>query len=215
MSPQRRRQLTFFLIIGIALLAILLGFLYSRLVAPVQSAKAAATATSVSFYATVEAATGPDAIEVNGIPYVSMQPYTWDGLRIDIERVDYDAWPLVHLANQFNKEPPPGRRMIMITLRITSLVAEERLFISGSRFRLVGEKQEPYTTFDDRSYCGVIPEPLEGEIAPGESLRGNICFVAPADEKRFLLEYDSHRYDKGPVYFMLPGGSSASSQEGM
>jgi hypothetical protein len=194
----------FFTIIGLTMtfigLVAGLGRLFDR---PVLSPDAQATATVASFFATVEAETGANAIEMSGLPDVSLGNHTWDGLAFDIQ-VNYDAWPLVKLENQFNSPPQEGKRMIMVTLAATNIVGGDAVPLAASNFHIVGEYNIPYSPYATDTRCGVIPERLSGKIKPGETIRGNICIQVPIAEGGLVLVYDGYGSDHPKMFFLLP-----------
>jgi len=196
----RRTQIRFFAIVGGTAALIFVVLLVNRLwIQPNQTPEAVATAVS----ATQTAVAGSQTIEWLGIPNVTLGDMTQDGLRIEILRINNDAWPLVRLENQFNEEPPADKRMLMLTLRVTNVSAEGEANIRESLFRIIDEQLQPYTTFDPETRCGVIPEPLEGTVAQGESVTGNICVEVPATAQQFVLEYRPLTANQSPTFFRV------------
>ena len=201
----RKQRMLFFAIIGATMIFIgAIAGLNQLLSRPAASPDAPVTVTAIPFLATVVAENGVDAIELSGIPNVSLGNHTWDGLEFDFQQVNFDAWPLVKLENQFNDPPQEGKRMIMVTLVATNVAGEEPVSLSSSNFRMVGEYQTPYSSFGEDTRCGVVPESLSGEVKPGETLQGNICVQVPIREKGLVLVYDGYGVDIPKVYFALP-----------
>ena len=200
----RKQRALFFAIIGITMIFIgVVAGLNMLLTRPAPPPDTPATATAIPFLSTVTAETGADAIELSGIPNVSLGKHTWDGLEFDFE-VNYDAWPLIKLENQFNAPPQEGKRMIMVTLVATNVAGEESITLSDSNFRILGEYQTPYSAFGDDTRCGVTPEDLFGKVKPGETIKGNICIQVPTKERGLVLVYDGYGADNPNVYFALP-----------
>jgi len=200
----RRQRFLFFAIIGITMIFIgVVAGLNMLLARPAPPPDTPATATAIPFLATVTAETGADAIELSGIPNVSLGNHTWDGLEFDFQ-VNYDAWPLIKLENQFNDPPQEGKRMIMVTLAVTNVAGEESVTLSDANFRILGEYQTPYSTFGNSTRCGVAPDDLFGKVKPGETMKGNICIQVPAREQGLVLVYDGRGADNPNVYFALP-----------
>jgi hypothetical protein len=131
---------------------------------------------------------------------------TWEGLQIDIMTIYNDAWPLVKTQNQYNDPPLSGRRMLMITVKVTDVEGpgDEYLRLDASDFRLIGSRNEVYTTWGDETSCGVVPDELDGVVAQGIFLEGNICFQVPLDENNFQLIYEQQVADYPAVYISLP-----------
>jgi len=202
----RRQRFLFFAIIGITMIFIgVVAGLNMLLIRPAAPPDAPATTTAISFRATVVAETGADAIELSGIPNVSLGNHTWDGLEFDFQ-VNHDAWPLIKLENQFNDPPQEGKRMIMVTLAATNVAGVDSVSLSTSNFRIVGEYQTPYSPYSDDSRCGVVPENLADKVKPGETVKGNICIQVPSSEAGLVLVYDGAGSAHPKMYFALPEG---------
>lgn len=199
-----KQRVLFFAIIGVTMIFIgVVAGLNSLLSRPAAPPDSPATATAIPFMATVQAENGTDAIALSGIPNVSLGNHTWNGLEFDFQ-VNYDAWPIIKLENQFNSPPQEGKRMIMVTLVATNVAGEESITLSDTNFRIVGEYQTPYSTFEPDTRCGVTPEDLFGKVKPGETIKGNICIQVPTSEDGLVLVYDGYGADNPKVYFALP-----------
>ena len=120
-------------------------------------------------------------------------------------QVNYDAWPIVKLENQFNSPPKEDKRMVMVTLTATNVAGDNPTTLSASNFCIMGEYQTPYSPFDADTRCGVVPERLFGKIRPGETIRGNVCIQVPINEGGLVLVYDGYGSDNPKMYFLLPG----------
>lgn len=45
-----------------------------------------------------------------------------------------------------------------------------------------------YEAYDDKSFCpGILPDRLQGNLFPGGSTEGDVCFQVPADETGLIL----------------------------
>jgi hypothetical protein len=120
-----------------------------------------------------------------------------DGWQITVVDFNPHAWPVVQAENQFNDPPAPGSRMVMVRVAVTDAVAEdEPAWISDAEFYLVGSKNVLYSTFGEKSRCGVIPDSLAAELFRGGTAQGNVCFEIPSDEVdlRLLYEYAWDEY---------------------
>jgi len=135
-------------------------------------------------------------------PVTTAGDLTWNGLKIEIADIDYQAWPLIKAQNSNNEPPLEGMTMILISVRVTNVGGdpEEPVALDRSDFQLVGERNAIYQTF--RMSCGVVPDDLDGLVPLGGSMDGKICFQAPADEGGFELIYET--IDVPAVYFQLP-----------
>jgi len=127
---------------------------------------------------------------------------TWNGLQIDISGINYEAWPLIEAQNSNNEPPLKGMTMLMITARVTNIDGkpEEPIQLDASDFQLIGDRNTPYETF--QVSCGVVPDNLDGVVAPGDTMDGNICFQVFEDEGDFKLIYEP--FGSPAVYFDLP-----------
>lgn len=113
-------------------------------------------------------------------------PPGWEVTVID---VNPDAWPVVQAENRFNDPPEAGYRMVLITVRVTNVQADDEPDMIGEGdFELVGSRGEVYKTFQ-RS-CGVTPNELSAELFPGGTAEGTVCFQAGIDETDLVLIAD-------------------------
>jgi hypothetical protein len=62
---------------------------------------------------------------------------------------------------------------------------EETLSVSGSDFELTGSRNLVYDNFDHD--CGFYSDQIDGEMFPGGSLEGSVCFEVPQDETGLIL----------------------------
>ncbi len=127
---------------------------------------------------------------------------TWDGLKVDVADIDYDAWPLIKAENQNNDPPLEGMKMLLITVRLTNVEgnSEEPVKLRDSEFKLIGSRKTVYETF--RVSCGVVPDSLNAVVAKGDFLDANICFQISDDESDFQLIYEP--FNSPAVYLDLP-----------
>ena len=108
-----------------------------------------------------------------------------DGTDIIVTGVTEDAWSIVLEENQFNDPPASGNRFYMVRVEVVNVVGASPLKVSGSDFELIGNNRLVYEWF--QHYCGLIPDEVNGEIYPGGSVKGNVCFEVGADEGGFVL----------------------------
>jgi hypothetical protein len=130
---------------------------------------------------------------------------TWNGLRIEVVNVNYNAWPLIKAQNGNNEPPFDDKTMLIVTIRVTNVegAGDEYIAVRDSDFELVGNRKTIYQTF--RASCGVTPDNLDTTLGLGDSDDGNICFQVPMDEADFELIYEP--FDAPAIYFNLPGRS--------
>ena len=124
------------------------------------------------------------------------------GWQITVLDVNGDAWPVVLAENQFNDPPEEGYRMVLITVRATNVqTGEETDRVSEGDFALVGSRNQVYQTFE-RS-CGVTPNELSGELFPGGTVEGTVCFQAGVDESNLILIGEASWDKEDRRYFAL------------
>jgi len=127
---------------------------------------------------------------------------TWNGLKIQVAHINYDAWPLIKAQNRNNDPPLEGMTMVLVTVRVTNAEGTdaEPVRLTASDFQLIGNRNTVYETF--RVSCGVVPDRLDGVVALGTSFDGNICFQVPIEESDFKLIYEPT--GSPAVYFDVP-----------
>ena len=147
----------------------------------------------------------PESGSLNPPPSLS-ENLTWDGLRIDILSVNNDAWSLVQAQNPNNDPPLRGKRMMMVTVQVTNVEgqSDEPIKVNAMDFSLMGNRRVVYGPYGSETSCGVVPDELDGVVAPGGgSISGNICVQVPQDEKDFVLIYERFVGDHPAVYFRV------------
>jgi hypothetical protein len=218
MSDSQKRRVIFFIIVGAAVvlvsLIISLGPIVTyRFGPPDLTATAAALsnrATEVSLAATTVAlgqvsTPSPESRSLNPASSLS-QNLTWDGLRIDILSVNNDAWLLVQAQNSNNDPPLRGKRMMMVAVQVTNVEGKpgDPIKVDAMDFSLMGNRRVVYDPYGSETSCGVVPDELDGVVAPGGgSISGNICVQVPQDEKDFVLIYERFAGDHPAVYFRV------------
>ena len=93
-----------------------------------------------------------------------------------------DQTDAVLAENQFNEPPPEGQRFMVAPMRITYVSGPELSDLFDFSFKAIGSERVVRTTFDPS--CGVLPNGLDvlGELGPGGTLEGTVCWVVPEDE---------------------------------
>ncbi|RMH00694.1 MAG: DUF4352 domain-containing protein [Chloroflexi bacterium] len=202
-----KQRVLFFVIIGTAVLFIIGGSLVMQIMQPPDLN---ATATAVAIRSTevairvTEAALQGTVTPSSFVSGVLAGEQTMNGLRIEVIDVDWDAWPLIQATNQFNDPPLPGKRMVLVTLNVSLISGEEPVQVDTSDFRMVGSRGEIYTTFDEETRCGVIPDALDGVVTPTRSMSGTVCVQVPEDEGDLALIYDPFVGDIPSTMIPLP-----------
>jgi hypothetical protein len=203
----RKRKLVFFLIVGSAI--VFVGVVLASDELPgtwFGPPDLDATATVVAFRSTEIAIAVTEAALTSAPPSPAVlgSNYTWDDLLIEIVAVNKDAWLLVQANNQFNDPPAAGKRMLLITVKITSVgdPEAEPIRIAQSNFKVVGDRHVVYNTYGEETSCGVVPDALNGVVAHDHSMTGTVCVQVPEDEGNFILVYD--RYTGGDPAIYIP-----------
>jgi hypothetical protein len=215
------QKILFFIIIGVAIAAVGLMFflgpmLQSWFVPPkpdatitavaIRATDVALSATEIAVAATKAAIEGKDQPQetLSGRP--GSDDLTWEGLQIEITNVVDGAWPLIKAQNQNNEPPLQNRKMLLITVRISSADGpkEEAIALDDSDFQLIGSFNQLYTSWGELTGCGVVPDDLDGVVARNIWLEGNVCFQVPLDETGFKLIYQPRTGDYPALYFDVP-----------
>lgn len=210
-----KQKAIFFFVVGSAVILVsvvstLSGLLTEWLGPPNLNATATVMAlrsTEVAIAATESAIKGT-LTPVESVASIPKGGETWNGLRIEVVDVKEDGWPLVKAHNQFNDPPGEGKRMLLITVKVSSVreEREEPISVDKSDFKVVGERGIVYNTYSEETSCGVVPDGLDGVVANNHWMRGAICVQVPGEEKGFALIYESHVGDEPAVYIPLPTG---------
>jgi hypothetical protein len=148
------------------------------------------------------APSGPGSSRAN--PIKLGQPGRVEDLwEVTVLAVDRDAWPKVQAANRFNDAPGPNEKMVMVRVRAKNVSRNDKAEnIDGFSFRLVGSRNQLYSSFDAKTQCGVIPDELDADLFPNGQTEGNVCFKVPADETGLLLVWREFLSDR-MTYFAL------------
>lgn len=137
----------------------------------------------------------PYGSRVNPVPRGTA--YLTDGWEITVIGFDGDAWPEIFSENPFGAPPADGKRMVMIRVRVTNVMAEGalpgRAWITTADFCLTGSSNIVYNTFlgDYYGYSGprFIPDELGEQLLLGGSTEGNVSFEIPINETSLRLLY--------------------------
>ena len=111
-----------------------------------------------------------------------------DGTEIVVTSITADAWDIVRAENQFNDPPAEGNLFYLIVVEVANVSGSGSIKVSESDFKLIGNNRAVYTPFDDD--CGVIPDPLDGELFVGGRTSGNICFQISQGEGGMALIHE-------------------------
>ena len=139
-------------------------------------------------------------------PYAvgTAQP-TEGGWTIQVDSVTPDGTQAVLDENSFNEDPEPGRQFFIATITATNTGTAPATFDGNFRLRVMGADGTTYTAFGDA--CGVTPNEWDQdiEVAPGQSLTGNLCWSVPSDQLANLRMYDDEALDAGTVAYWSLG----------
>jgi hypothetical protein len=64
---------------------------------------------------------------------------------------------------------------------------EETISVSGSDYKLTGSSNVVYDTFEQETSCGFFTGEISGEMFPGGSVEGDVCFQVPEAESALIL----------------------------
>jgi hypothetical protein len=160
------------------------------------------TDTRVTIATTPQAArTGPGSSRTSPVKLGSPAKVddTWE---IAVVTVVRDAWPILS-KNSFNDPPAAGERMLLVTLKARNVSSSQQPeSISDFSVRLTGSRNELYSTYSEKTNCGIVPNELEANLFPGGQTEGNVCFRVPADERDLVLAWEPF-FSDGFVYFSL------------
>lgn len=139
----------------------------------------------------------------NPYPVGSAQPTEGDW-SIQVDSVTPDGTQAVLDENSFNEEPEAGRQFFIATITATNNGSAPATFDGNFRLRVRGADGTVYTAFGDA--CGVTPNEWDQniEVAPGQSLTGNLCWSVPTDQLANLRMFDDAAENTtGLVYWSL------------
>ena len=125
--------------------------------------------------------------------------------RLRIISTQPDATAAVLAENQFNDPPASGNQFFIATVGVdyvTGTQAHNPLGLAWD-LRAVGTSNVVYTVFGSTSSCGVIPDDItdKGDLLPGGSMVGNICWSVPSSEAGTLISFIE--LDDAPYYMAL------------
>ena len=117
--------------------------------------------------------------------------------------VDFDAEDTVLAENEFNEPADDGHRMVLWRFEITNIGEDVLDAYFDPGYSLVDDSGKVYGEFDFS--CGVIPDEIEGELQPGDSVEGNFCIQAEEDAEGLLFEVSifDEDFEETLAYFEL------------
>lgn len=105
-------------------------------------------------------------------------------------------------GDQFNK-PEPGNKFVVIDLTLENKGSEDRHVSSLLQMYLKDEQGRKYE-LDLAATVASGGSTPDGEIAPGEKLRGQVGFQIPENAKNLVFVFDADVFDYGKVFVTLP-----------
>jgi hypothetical protein len=139
-------------------------------------------------------------------PYpVGSAQATEGGWTIQVVSVTPDGTAAVLAENSFNEAPEAGRQYFIATITATNTGSAPATFDGNFRLRARGADGTVYTAFGDA--CGVTPNEWDQnvQVAPGQSLTGNLCWSVPSDQLTNLRMFDDAALDAGTVAYWSLG----------
>jgi len=102
----------------------------------------------------------------------------------------------------FNK-PQEGHRFVVVDVTLENKGSEAKRISSLTQMHLKDETGQTYSL--DQGACvaskGTTPD---GEIAPGENIRGQVGYQVPEGAKGLLFVFDARAFGYGKVFVQLP-----------
>jgi hypothetical protein len=122
--------------------------------------------------------TGDDHLGSVTNPVPLRTSYILGGYSLQVLDADAGAGPAIAALSDFNVAPRPGQAYLLVTVELTY---DGPLTGNPLQVLLFTEDTTGATYLEHRNSCGRIPDPLSGhaEMAPGESVVGNVCFAVP------------------------------------
>jgi hypothetical protein len=142
-----------------------------------------------------------------GAPIDINDTFSKEHWRLRILSTQPNATAAVMAENQLNDPPAAGKQFFIATLKLT-YVSGTRASNPGIRIagdlKAVGPSNVVYSTSGSASKCGVIPDAMsdKGDLLPGASSTGNICWQVPSAEAGSLIAF--YELDNKPYYMALP-----------
>jgi len=141
-----------------------------------------------------------------GAPIDIIDTFSQEHWRLRIVSTQPNATAAVMAEDQSNDPPTAGSQFFIATVKVT--------FVSGIRasnpgiriagdLKAVGPSNVVYSTLGTTSRCGVIPDAMsdKGDLLPGASSTGNICWQVPTAEAGSLIAF--YELDNRPYYMAL------------
>jgi hypothetical protein len=109
----------------------------------------------------------------------------WD---FTLTGVTENGTDLVMSYEPSNETPADGRQFLMVGVETTNTGTEPNAFGQSVAINLVGDQAVAYTTVDT---CGYLPDGIDlfADVAPGESVSGNLCWSVRTDEVDSIVLY--------------------------
>lgn len=110
-------------------------------------------------------------------------------LRITILTADIDAAGRLERLSDFPATPEAGKRIVLARVQVEHIgtKADETIQVYESDYKITGSNNVLYSSFDDGVSCGFIDDSLKGEMFPGGTIEGYVCFQVPSSETDLLL----------------------------
>jgi len=117
-------------------------------------------------------------------------------LILTVNKVDYPT------GDEFNK-PEPGKKFVVIDLTLINQGSKAVQISSLLQMSLKDATGQVYEVDLSASVAGNGSAP-DGEIAPGEKVRGQVGFQVPEDAQELMFVFDADVFGHGKVFVALP-----------
>lgn len=101
-------------------------------------------------------------------------------------------------TNQFDT-PAPGSHYVAVDVQIKNTQDDQQLFSSLAGFHLIDGSNRQYN--EKLGGCiGLSPGPPEGQMAPKQPIRGNVCFEIPDGSVKLKLRIQGSFTAEGSLF---------------
>lgn len=140
----------------------------------------------------------------------------WD---LTINRVTFDAWPIVEAANIFNVQPAAGWQDVVINVTMTYRGSSTGTpWLDFGYMDYVGASNVAYPLSGFDHWCGVPPSPRIDDydtVFPGGSITANDCFQIQNTDAASLVGFWNTFSSIGPWFTLRPALSAPGQPTGV
>jgi len=121
-----------------------------------------------------------------------------------VTSVEPDATAEITGTNPFNDPPRSGRQFFMVGVAATFKGRGKGVVWTDLTMLSLGRSAVAYQPFGNAT-CGVIPRPIddEGDVYPGGTARGNVCWSVKKGDVRSLVMVVEWGFEEQAAFFAL------------